>query len=48
MATTRANLEPIFLLYDGSDGRADGGLATAAATALVDRVAGRGRRCWRR
>jgi uncharacterized protein (DUF1015 family) len=38
MATTRANLEPIFLLYDGSDGPANGGLATA--TALVDRVAG--------
>ena len=36
MATTRANLEPIFLLYDGSAGPA---AATAAATALVDRVA---------
>ncbi len=33
MATTRANLEPIFLLYDGSAG-------PATATALVDRVAG--------
>jgi uncharacterized protein (DUF1015 family) len=49
MATTRANLEPIFLLYDGSagpvdtgpadTGLADGGLTTATATALVDRVA---------
>jgi uncharacterized protein (DUF1015 family) len=36
MATTRANLEPIFLLYDGSAGPA---AATATATALVDRVA---------
>jgi uncharacterized protein (DUF1015 family) len=36
MATTRANLEPIFLLYDGSAGPAAG---TATATALVDRVA---------
>jgi uncharacterized protein (DUF1015 family) len=36
MATTRANLEPIFLLYDGSAGPAG---ATATATALVDRVA---------
>ncbi len=36
MATTRANLEPIFLLYDGS---AEPAAATATATALVDRVA---------
>jgi hypothetical protein len=40
MATTRANLEPIFLLYDGS-ARPEAGsaTATATATALVDRVA---------
>jgi uncharacterized protein (DUF1015 family) len=38
MATTRANLEPIFLLYDGSAGPA-AATATATATALVDRVA---------
>jgi hypothetical protein len=38
MATTQANLEPIFLLYDGA---AAGGTAGArTATALVDEVAG--------
>jgi uncharacterized protein (DUF1015 family) len=35
MATTRANLEPIFLLYDGAAGPAHGDTATA----LVNRVA---------
>jgi uncharacterized protein (DUF1015 family) len=37
MATTQANLEPIFLLYDG--GAAGGPAAAKTATALVDEVA---------
>ena len=36
MEAVRANLEPIFLLYDGADGPAAG---LSAATALVDEVA---------
>lgn len=37
MEATRANLEPIFLLYDGADGAA--GQSGSAATRLVDEVA---------
>ena len=38
MATTQANLEPIFLLYDGAAG--GGSAAAKTATTLVDEVAG--------
>jgi uncharacterized protein (DUF1015 family) len=38
MAATQANLEPIFLIYDGQEGKVSGGDAAETATGIMDSV----------